>query len=213
MTWQKNFDGGLNLKIYLTRHGETKWNVEKRLQGWGDSPLTKNGIEKAHLFKDLVKDVDFDAIYTSDQKRAIETAKIIRDRKAILIIQDKRLRELGFGGWEGLTLDEIKENDKDLFETYLNDPLLYKPKSGETISDLFKRLHLILDEIEKNQGENILIVSHGVTIRAIIAILKDYEIEEYKKTPVYQGASLSIFEKKDGAWVSLLEGDTSHFKD
>ena len=201
------------MKIYLTRHGETEWNVEKRLQGWGDSPLTKSGIERAHLFKELVKDVDFDRIYTSDQKRAVETSKIIKDKRNVEILELKELRELGFGDWEGLTLTEIKEKDADIFDMYVNTPLLYKPRSGETISDLFNRVKEALKEIESSEDKNILIVSHGVTIRAIIAILKNYGIDEYKEIPVYPGASLSIFEKDEEKWVSLVEGDTSHFND
>ena len=70
-----------------------------------------------------------------------------------------------------------------------------------------------LKEIESSEDKNILIVSHGVTIRAIIAILKNYGIDEYKEIPVYPGASLSIFEKDEEKWVSLVEGDTSHFND
>lgn len=178
--------------LYLTRHGETEWNVEKRLQGWGDSQLTKSGIERAHQFKELVKDVEFDVIYSSDQKRAVDTAKIIKDDRDIKIIQLTELRELGFGSWEGQTLSEIKDKEAELFDIYLNSPLSYKPSSGESISDLFIRVNVALKKIENKDGKNNLIVSHGVTIRAIIAILKNLSMDEYKEIPVYPGASLSI---------------------
>lgn len=202
----------MDLKLYLTRHGETEWNSKQRLQGWQDSSLTKNGIEKAHLFKDTVKDVDFDIIYTSDQKRAVETAKIIKGDRDISIKQLEELRELSFGNWEGRTLKDIKSKEADLFNIYLNSPLLYKPSSGETISQLFRRVKLALEIIEKNNDKNVLVVSHGVTIKVIISILKNLDIEDYKEIPVYEGASLSIFEKEKTSWLTLLEGDTSHFK-
>lgn len=201
------------MNLYLTRHGETEWNVEKRLQGWGDSPLTKNGIERAHLFKDLVAHVDFDKIYTSDQKRAVDTAKIIKNDRDTPIIEMQELRELGFGNWEGKTLSDIKNEESELFDTYLNNPLLYKPSSGETITELLKRVELAIKEIEKTGGRNVLIVSHGVTIRAIISILKNLGIDEYKEIPVYPGASLSVFEKGEKGWESRVEGDISHFYD
>lgn len=201
------------MKLYVTRHGETEWNVEKRLQGWGDSPLTESGIKRAHLFKDLVADVEFDIIYTSTQKRAIDTAQIIKGTRDIPMVELEEIRELGFGNWEGLTLTEIKEKDGELFDTYISNPLLYNPSSGESISDLFKRVKVTLDKIENKEDKNVLIVSHGVTIKAIIALLKNLAIDDYREIPVFPGASLSIFEKTERGWITIIEGDTSHFND
>jgi len=201
------------LKLYLTRHGETEWNVEKRLQGWGDSPLTENGVARAHSFKELVADVKFDKIYASDQKRAVDTANIIKNNREIKVIELPELRELAFGDWEGRTVADIKSTESELFDIYLNDPLLYKPNSGETISELFKRAEKALDKIVENEGENVLVVSHGVTIRAIITLLKNLGIDDYKEIPVYPGASLNIFEKSENGWVGIVEGDISHFND
>lgn len=199
------------MKLYLTRHGETEWNVEKRLQGWRDSPLTKNGIKRAHLFKKLVADVEFDRIYSSDQKRAVNTAKIIKNNRDIQILELQELRELGLGNWEGRTLTDIKEEEPKLFDIYVNSPLLYNPSSGETISELFKRVGFALEDIERKGGKNVLVVSHGDTIRAMIVILKNLGIDYYKKIPVYPGVSLNIFEKGTNGWVTRVEGDTSHF--
>ncbi len=199
------------MRLYLTRHGETEWNVAKKLQGWENSPLTENGLKRAHQFKELVKDVEFDKIYTSDQKRAIDTANIIKNGRDIPVIELQELRELAFGSWEGQTLTEIKNKDAKLFDIYLNSPLLYKPNRGESISDLFARTKLALSKIENKNDKNILIVSHGVTIRAIITILKNLTIDGFKEIPVYEGASLSIFEKRKTGWITILEGDTSHF--
>ena len=201
------------MKLYLTRHGETEWNVAKKLQGWENSHLTENGLKRAHQFKELVKDVKFDKIYTSNQKRAVDTANIIKNGRDIPIIELQELRELSFGNWEGRTLADIKNKDAELFDIFLNSPLLYKPSSGESISDLFKRAKLALSKIGNEDGENILIVSHGVTIRAIITILKNLDIDGYKEIPVYPGASLSIFEKHETGWISIIEGDISHFND
>jgi len=69
------------MKLYITRHGTTEWNLEKRLQGWADSPLTEDGRNRAIKLGNSLKDIDFDMIYTSPQERALNTAKLIREIK------------------------------------------------------------------------------------------------------------------------------------
>lgn len=97
----------MSLKLYITRHGQTEWNIENRLQGWRDSNLTEKGIEDAVNLSERLKDVDFTHIYTSTQKRAIETAKILRRKRDIKIIELDELKEIGFGEWEGIEKEEL----------------------------------------------------------------------------------------------------------
>ena len=67
----------MNTIIYLTRHGQTLWNIEKRLQGRDNSPLTEEGIERAAELRDRIKDIHIDIIYSSPIERALTTANII----------------------------------------------------------------------------------------------------------------------------------------
>lgn len=77
------------LNIYLVRHGETEWNIEKRLQGWQDSNLTEKGIEDANALHDHLIDIKFDAIYSSSSKRAFKTAEIIAGNRKLEVIDRK----------------------------------------------------------------------------------------------------------------------------
>lgn len=201
------------MKLYISRHAQTEWNKVMRLQGWKDSPLSEKGLREAHLLKDYLADIKFDRIYTSDKKRAIDTAKIIKGPRHIEIVELKELRELGMGDWEGKLISEIMEEEGDLFDKYLNFPLSYPAPLGEDIPSLFKRVEFALEKIEGHGGEKILLVSHGNTIRALLVILKKLGMDYYKKAPIYPGTALSIFKKEANGWISMVEGDQSHCLD
>lgn len=197
------------MRIYITRHGKTKWNTIKKLQGWNDSPLTKEGIERAEKLADRLKSIDFDSIYSSPQKRALHTAEIL-NTKNIEIQQLDEFKELKLGKWEGMIIDEVEKKYPKQFYLYFNKPHLYEPLGGETFNELFFRVKNALKQIISTRDKNVLIVSHGVTINAIIAILKEMKIEELGKMEVYPGTSLTIFEIEDDKVNCLLEGDDSH---
>lgn len=80
------------MKIFLTRHGETEWNKENRLQGWKDSTLTSEGKEIARLLGKRLKDAPIDRINTSPSKRAVHTAELIRGSRNFSIKEETKLR-------------------------------------------------------------------------------------------------------------------------
>ncbi len=198
------------MKIYFTRHGQTEWNVAGKLQGWQNSKLTNKGIESAKRLSQRLKDVDFDLIYSSSQARAVETAELIRGDKDTDIITLEDLREIGFGSWEGMKIDDIKDRYSEQYDTYLNRPHLYKPTEGETLEDIYNRLESALEAILSNDVENILLVSHGVTLKVLTSIIKDIPIHELSKIPIQRGTALNILEYDGGKLRFLVEEDTSH---
>jgi len=204
--------GGSNLKLYIIRHGQTKWNVERRLQGWNNSDLTQQGIENAKKLAHRLKDIDFDYIYSSTQQRAFHTAEIIRGNRNMEIIQLEGLREMGFGSWEGMKIDDINLKYNNEYDIYLNTPHLYEPINGESFKELFTRAENSLKYILSKKADNILIVSHGVTIKALIAIIKGIPLEELYKLPVHPGTALNICEVEGQDIRFILEGDTSHME-
>lgn len=200
------------MRLYITRHGTTEWNIEKRLQGWGDSPLTEEGINRAVSLGESLADVDFDIIYTSPQKRAMETAKLIMGNKNIKIITHDGLKELRFGIWEGMELDEINEKYPEEYYLYRNRPELYIPIDGESFKDLFNRVESFLEELKAVDYKNVLIVTHGMTIKTLITIIKGLTLDEFSSLPVYTGTALNICEVKGGKFELIVEGDISHIK-
>lgn len=199
------------MKLYIIRHGQTKWNTQRRLQGWQNSELTPKGILDAKNLSNRLEDIHFDFIYSSSQKRAIDTAAIIRNKRNIDIIQMEGLKEIGFGKWEGMEMHDLQDRYGKEFDTYLNSPQLYQPiEGGESYQDIYKRVEDSLERILNNKGENVLIVSHGVTIKILTSIIKNIPLEEISKIQIHRGTALNICQVKEEEISFILEGDTSH---
>ena len=183
------------------------------MQGWKNSNLTNNGIDNAIKLADRLKDVDFSHIYSSPLQRAIETAEYIRGNREIEIQTLESLKEMGFGLWEGLENEKLIELYKEEHYNYWNRPELYKPNGGETFKDFFIRIEKSLQYILENSKKgNILIVSHGIAIKALFSIINETSLEDFWEDTYVEGTSLSILEIKDKQMQFKLKGDTSHFK-
>jgi len=181
---QKNKD----CSLYLVRHGETQWNVERRFQGQGDSPLTDKGIEQAKQAAEKLKHVKFAAVYSSDLLRAKRTAKIIALEKDLALQTSKALRERFFGKFEGTLINDFFEKyglkmrelteaaKKELQENHI-DPTI------ESNESLITRFVTFLREVSlANLGKNILVVTHGGALRLFLTrlgyldALKDHDV-------------------------------------
>lgn len=198
--------------IYLTRHGKTVWNLEKRLQGFGDSKLTEEGINQAKELSERIKDMDIDAIYASPIKRAYETANIIKGEKDIDLIVDDRLKEINFGEYEGSTEEELlKEGRGKEIAAIFGGQMNVKAPAGESLSDLYERVKEFLEEILiKQEGKSILIVTHGTTLRAIVTYFK--KSKEFYDVILGQ-ATLTKVVCSDNNFEFEYINDDSHIKE
>jgi broad specificity phosphatase PhoE len=143
--------------LLLARHGETDWNREGRWQGWADPPLNETGRAQARELADQLRATPFDAVYSSDLKRARETAEILAAPHRVPVVVDPGLREIDVGSWSGLTREEIRERFPDG-----NRP------DGESHDDHAARTREAVTRIARDHpGERILVVGHGGTIRSI----------------------------------------------
>ena len=168
----------MNTTIYLTRHGQTLWNLEKRLQGRGNSPLTEDGIERAKELRDRLKNIHIDSIYSSPIERAFETAKIIKGNKDIEIVTDNGFMEMSFGDYEGRRTDEImKENPSWDINLIMKGNTELSAPNGENLGEVRIRVANTMNKIIKaNIGKTILIVAHGITLKAIMYYFRDKEV-------------------------------------
>ena len=169
------------MRIFITRHGQTNWNVLKKIQGQTDIELNDNGKMQAIEAGKVLKNEKIDLIITSPLKRAKETAEIINKNFNVSIIEDKRLMERNFGEFEGTT----KEERTKLKESYpeINDIWNYNKNvtidTVETMQELFDRVYKFFDEIKEIYKEkDILIVTHGGTSLPIICYLKKIPLNE-----------------------------------
>jgi len=138
--------------LYLMRHGQTLFNVYRRIQGWCDSPLTENGINQAIKARTYLKDIPFDHYYSSTSERACDTLEIVTEGK-VPYTRLKGLKECYFGVFEGQSEDLNPPFDKydDVFCIY----------GGESKEMLVNRMVSTLTEImEKEDHQIVLAVSH-----------------------------------------------------
>ncbi|MFJ8063687.1 histidine phosphatase family protein [Psychrobacillus sp. NPDC096426] len=199
------------LTLYITRHGETVWNTQKRMQGWSDSELTENGICNAISLGNTLKEVKFDAIYTSPSKRTVSTANLIKGGREIPIILDENLREINMGLWEGQTFSAIEDIYPMEYYSFWNTPHLYKSLNGESFAVLKNRVvNAIISVQEKHSSGNILIVTHSVVIKTLLAFFKNYPLEKLWEPPFIHDTSLTIIQLNGKESNIVLEGDLSH---
>lgn len=201
------------LKLYITRHGETEWNIEKKMQGWKNSNLTDKGIASAIKLAESLRDIEFSNIYSSPLGRALETANYVKGDRNTEVEIHEGLKEMGFGLWEGIENDVVLELHREEHFNFWNKPELYQSSGGESFDELFERVRIALKYIIKNAtGDNVLIVSHAVTIKTIYSIIKRYQLKDFWTMPFIDGTSLSILEINDDKMEFILEGDTSHLE-
>jgi broad specificity phosphatase PhoE len=201
------------LRLYITRHGETEWNTEGRMQGWKNSNLTERGRMNAIALGNALKNVEFNKVYCSPLERTKVTTGLILGGRKVEIIYDDNLREMHLGELEGLTQDEIKGIYPEFQDHFWKSPHKYVPKSGESFYDVKERVSRTLEQIIRDNPEgNVLIVTHGVVLKTIHSYFKNLDMENLWDPPFIYDTSLTIVEINNGISKVLVEGDISHIK-
>ena len=160
--------------LYLVRHGETEWNKKRLLQGQLDSPLTEDGVQQAKDTAQRLKSVNFDAIFSSDLHRTKRTAEILKLERQLAVQTSKALRERNYGEYQGKSIEEYRENFKDLFDKV--DKLSEKEQKKfkfaaniESDEEVISRFITQLREIAvAYPNKSVLVVTHGGCIRTFL---------------------------------------------
>lgn len=173
----------LKNKYLFLRHGQTKYNLEKRYMGRIDEPLTNKGMQEA---KDILLDINIDLMYCSTLIRANQTAEIIKDKYNINIIQDERLVEKNGGLTEGLHYEKIENDYPNTWKIWerkgLKETITTPFPEGESDLDVIMRIQDLITEIEsKYKNMNILFVSHHGVLIALRYLFG------YTKKEIYEG--------------------------
>lgn len=147
--------------IYLVRHGQTAWNLEKKTQGHTDIPLNEKGRNQAKLLAQVISNLKIDKIISSDLLRARETAEIINEKIGKNIIFDERIREINYGILEGVPRDTLTQEIWDIYNTSPEE------LKAETKTHVFERIKAFFDELQDSK-DNTLIVTHGGALRMIM---------------------------------------------
>lgn len=193
-------------QLLLIRHGSTAWNKECRYCGFSDVGLNDNGRVQAGRLRRRFRSQSVDKIYSSDRKRAIQTADIAFKGYSVEKISD--LREINFGIFEGMTYKEILMKYPDIYKKWIKDPFKTVIPFGESL-DIFKRrvVKAFKKIAAEHSNQSIVIVCHGGTIGILMThILKSGDF--WKHIP--DSASLSAVEVENKKFKIRLFNDISH---
>jgi probable phosphoglycerate mutase len=200
-------------RLCLIRHGETAWNAEQRLQGHTDIPLNTKGEMQARQMAQALKDakIAFDVLYTSDLKRATDTANAVVQLFAVEAQVDSALRERHFGALQGLSIHEAPLVRPDIWQAHISRDLEHELEGGESIQQLALRVQQILDQIQKKHaGKTILIVSHGGTLDMMYRIASNQSLSAERVASVPNASLNWITHQHGDGWSVERWGDTRH---
>lgn len=192
--------------FYIVRHGETEWNVAGKLQGHANSELTTNGIIQVESLREEIKDIHFEAIYSSDLSRTKKTAEILNIERKLAINTTKLLRERSFGEHEGKKGNIYRKEIRNLIEIYKKladeQKKKYKYPGVETDEEIISRFIVFLRETATAYPDKkVLIVSHG---GAMATFLIHLGYASYTDELIVSNASFAVIES-DGVDFIIKE--------
>ena len=172
------------MTLYFIRHGETDWNVKKKIQGKTDIPLNENGLKQARELAQMLaakkkrEGLHVVRAYTSPQLRAAKTAKEAADALEIPCIALDGLREMDLGEWEGKNWDYIERHYGETYYYWNSHRRYTKTPHGECYDDVLMRTLKSLQYILEREDNNVLVVTHSAVMMALRCYLADCPMEE-----------------------------------
>ena len=199
------------MDLYLVRHGETESNIERRYQGWTESPLSQAGISQAEKAAHFLGRHNLSGLYCSDLSRAFHTARVIGSGSGLKPEATPLLREINFGSWEGMTFNEIEQQYGNEIRNWLDDPFKRSAPGGETLEQVCARMKSFLEHLEQQagDGQSIAVVSHGGSIRALLFDVIGMNTAGFWDLKV-ENASISLIRKENDRFKVVYYNRTDH---
>lgn len=200
-------------KLFITRHGETEYNLRRLMQGSMDIVLSDRGISQAERLRDRLTDTSFDRVLASPLKRAKVTAETILQGRDETCEFFDALKEMDFGVLQGQNYDYLENAYPELNRQYWKHPADFTIPDGESFRGFEKRVLPIMQEIESmKDSDTILIVCHGITKLILVNALKGIPLERLWDSEVAGNTALTLFETSPDGWVLRYENDQSHLE-
>jgi len=197
-------------EILLLRHGETLWNIEGRIQGHGDSPLSAEGLAQAEALARRLAGECPAALYTSDLGRARQTMAPIARATGLTPRIDPALRERCYGAFEGRTWPEIERDFPQQYAAHLTGDPGVKALGGESMLEFHDRAVGGLTRIAETSGEDkVVIVAHGGVLGMLYRHIMDIPLHAPRNYAM-PNASINRFTYRSGLWRMEAWGDLSH---
>ncbi|MFP4354816.1 MAG: histidine phosphatase family protein [Phycisphaerae bacterium] len=195
--------------LTLVRHGETEWNLQGRLQGHLDSPLTGRGRAQAAALAEALAGRAFDAIYSSDLGRAMQTAEILAGPEAeVVTIPDLRERHLGC--FQGHTWDELDQTMPETVRAFRQADADWPIPAGESAQQRFERNIRAFEKIaQDNPGRQVLVIGHGGSMDSMMRHVLGLDLITPRPFTI-RNAARNVFIRTGGRWMLDVWGDACH---
>lgn len=198
-------------EILLIRHTQAEGNLYRMMQGHWDGDVTEHGWVQIEALAQRLRDVKIDAVYSSDLYRARMTAGAVTKYHPLALNIDKRLRELDMGPWEAGFFGNIMHDHPQEAEFFLEHPASWCIEGAETYAQVQSRAYAALCDIAReNDGRRVAVVSHGVTIRCLLAKLTDTPLEDVEKLPIVFNTAITTVEYENGKFTVKDLNDCAH---
>ncbi len=198
-------------KIILIRHGESEYNLIRRYTGQSDIDLTDKGRLQAKITGEyILANYKIDEIWSSDLRRAIDTARPIADALGLEIKTDERLREIYAGDWQGMLFAEVEEKFSAEYAYYKANRKTSRTPNGEGMCDVRVRVEEVVREIaETSDGKCVLISTHNGPLMALASMMTGTELEKLSSLP---NNSITELEYENGNFNIIKLGYAEHLK-
>ena len=198
-------------EIILIRHGETEWNSQKRMQGHSNSDLSEVGRGQIQELGELMKNVSFDHIYSSDSLRARQTAEAITQYSGHTLQFDQRIREKNLGVFEGLTSTEAKERHPEIYRLFKTAGANYVIDEGESTQQLLERALEFIEEIRlRHPQERVVMVTHGGVVRVLMKHALGLSIDSPTRFIIKNTGIFGLIWNEN--WLVTQMGGVSHLE-
>lgn len=167
-------------RIYLVRHGHLVNSAQQVLNGQSDIELSPKGMAMTETLAEWFIDKPIRVIYSSDLKRSLIGARIVASVLGVEVISTGTLREINFGRWEGLKVDEVRKKFNDIWARWIEDPVNTFSPGGESLGKMKERvLNTLYDIVRRHMGEEVIIFSHSGVNRLILCHALNMHIKDY----------------------------------
>ena len=206
-------EGERSVVVYLARHAETLWNVERRFQGHQDAPLTERGVEQARRLGEHLASVPLAAVYSSDAGRAFRTAGQVAERQGLTVETHPGLREIDTGAWTGMFRDDVKHRPDWAVELkrYRHTPAEHRMPDGESVREVQARALAAIEEIvPRHAGQAIAVISHHTTVETILVHALGQPLEALWLPHWSGNCYLSVLELREQRLQPTVIYDSAH---
>ncbi len=198
------------MRLILIRHGESRWNEEGRVQGFGDAELNEKGRQQAERLAEALRKEKIVAVYSSTLKRAADTAEAIARVHHLQVITDPDLKEINTGELDGLTIEEMKTRYVDFLKEWRESNASLHMPGGECLEELQKRAWGAIQRIvERHTDGAVVVVSHTFTNLVILCSALGLDLPNFRRLR-QDLATINILDFGKQRVSLLLLNDTCH---